>query len=162
MMSTAVAAWRQSFFLAAALSIIWQPVNALTSILDDTGSQAIDPVVSLKWERRAPSSEDGEAMLVGSTTVRFRLQVMNWQGRTAHIYLALPLQSLGPVHMSWTTRGALQSGAVQSGSRTLVYAGAVQDSIIEEVLLLTFLIPARLMPDHALPLNFHFELDDDR
>jgi len=147
------------FFLALPLVIIWRAAPATTLTLDDSGTQALDPGVSMRWQTAVPPRSGGADLLVGTTTIRVRINVMPWLKRSARIYLALPAQPPGPLAASWTTQGQLLPGQLRSGSRVLVYAGPITAGFIEDTLKFQFSVNAALI-GRAYPVNFHFEMDE--
>ncbi len=76
--------------------------------------------------------------MVGTTTIRVRLNVMPWLRRSGRIYLSLPAQQPGPIGASWVAQGRFLSGRVQSGNRVLVYAGPITTPFMEDVLKFQF------------------------
>jgi hypothetical protein len=147
------------FFLALPLVIIWRAAPATTLTLDDSGTQALEPGVSMRWQTAVPSRSGGADLLVGTTTIRVRINVMPWLKRSARIYLALPAQPPGPLAASWTTQGQLLPGQLRSGNRVLVYAGPITAGFIEDTLKFQFSVNAALI-GRAYPVNFHFEMDE--
>jgi hypothetical protein len=147
------------FFLALPLVIIWRAAPATTLTLDDSGTQALEPGVSMRWQTAVPPRSGGADLLVGTTTIRVRINVMPWLKRSARIYLALPAQPPGPLAASWTTQGQLLPGQLRSGNRVLVYAGPITAGFIEDTLKFQFSVNAALI-GRAYPVNFHFEMDE--
>jgi hypothetical protein len=153
--------WRGPFFLAAALTIIWtSAAPAKTITIDDSGSQALEPSVSMRWKTAAPSRRAADNVMVGTTTIRVRLNVMPWLRHSERIYLALPAQPPGPISLSWTTDGRFRPGQVESGNRVLVYAGPISSAFLEDTLTFQFKVAGTLM-QRAVPVTYHFELDED-
>jgi hypothetical protein len=149
-----------AFFLALALSIIWlSTAQAKTTTIDDSGTQALEPTVSMRWKTTAPPRSGVDNLMVGSTTIRVRINVMPWLHRSGRIYLNLPAQQPGPVTASWITQGRFLPGQVQSGNRTLVYAGPIATPFIEDVLRFQFSVNGTLM-QRPVPVTFHFEMDE--
>jgi hypothetical protein len=147
------------FFLALSLVIIWRAAPAATRTLDDSGTQALEPGVSMRWQTAVPPRSGGADLLVGTTTIRVRINVTPWLKRSARIYLALPAQPPGPLAASWTTQGQLLPGQLRSGNRVLVYAGPITAGFIEDTLKFQFSVNAALI-GRAYPVNFHFEMDE--
>jgi hypothetical protein len=112
----------------------------------------------LRWQTAVPPRSGGADLLVGSTTIRVRINVMPWLKRSARIYLSLPAQPPGPIAASWTTQGQLLPGQLKSGSRVLVYAGPITGGFIEDTLKFQFSVNAALIA-RPYPVNFHFEMD---
>ena len=96
--------------------------------------------------------------MIGTTTIRVRINVMPWVKRTGRIYLSLPAQAPGPISASWTTQGPLP-GQLQSGNRILVYSGPITTAFMEDVLRFQFTVNAALI-GRPCPVSFHFELDE--
>lgn len=134
------------------------PVHARSIVIDDTGTLPYDAPLVMRWEHPTPRGP-GNNLLVGTTTVRVRLNVAPWLHRPARIYLLLPAQQPGSLAASWTTQGRLLGGRVTSGSRTLVYAGLITTPYIEDVLQLTLNVDARNMRQ-LYHINFQFQMDE--
>jgi hypothetical protein len=95
-----------TFFLALALTIIWCSAAGAKSItIDDSGTTAIGPAVSMRWKTATPSRSGGANLMVGSMTVRVRINVTPWLRHSGRIYLSLPAQQPGPIGLSWITQG---------------------------------------------------------
>jgi hypothetical protein len=152
---------RAAFFLALALTIFWTPAaQAKTVVIDDSGTTALEPSVSMRWKSAAPSRSGTDNLMIGTTTIRVRLNVMPWLKRSGRIYLSLPAQAPGPIGASWTAQGRFLSGQVRSGNRVLLYAGPVTTPFMEDVLRLQFAVDGTLMR-RAFPVTFNFEMDED-
>ncbi len=150
-----------AFFLAWALSIIWaSPAQAKTIRIDDSGTQALEPAVSLRWKSAKPSRSAAGTLMVGSSTVRVRLNVTPWLHRSGRIYLTLPAQQPGPIAVSWLTQGRLLAGQIHSGNRVLIYAGLIAAPFLEDTLTLQFNVDGTLMT-RTSEVNFYFEMDEE-
>jgi hypothetical protein len=151
-----------TFFLALALSIIWSPASAAKiTVIDDSGTQALEPAVSMRWRDAAPARDGADnTLLAGTTTVRVRLNVSAWLNRVGRIFLVLPMRQPGSMEVVWTTQGLFQAGQLQSGNRVLVYAGAVTTPFMEEVMRFQFSIDGSLIRQQ-LPVTLRFEMDED-
>ena len=150
-----------AFFLAPALVIIWaSPTQAKTTPIDDSGTQALEPAVSMRWKNAAPSRSGADNLLVGAATIRVHINVMPWLKRSGRIYLVLPAQPPGPIGASWVAQGRFLSGQIQSGSRMLVYAGPITTPFMEDVLRFEFKVDGSLIR-RAVPVTFHFEMDEE-
>lgn len=148
------------FFLALPLVIIWHAAaSAKTVTLDDSGTEALEPGVSMHWQSPAPPRAGAADLLIGTTTIRVRINVLPWIRRSARIYLALPAQPPGPIGATWTTQGQLLSGQLRSGNRVLVYAGPITSGFIEDTLRFQFSVNAALI-SRPYPVSFHFEMDE--
>lgn len=150
-----------TFFLALALTIIWCSTAGAKSItVDDSGTTALGPAVSMRWKTATPSRSGGANLMVGSMTVRVRINVTPWLHHSGRIYLSLPAQQPGPIGLSWITQGRFQAGQVQSGNRVLVYAGPISTPFMEDTLTFQFTLDGTLMR-RAVPVTYHFEMDED-
>jgi hypothetical protein len=148
------------FFLVLAFTILCCPaLNAKTIVLDDSGTQALEPAVALHWKSVAPSRAAGGNLMSGNSTFRVRVNVAPWLKRNARIYLLLPLQQPGPVTVSWTTQGKLLPGQLQSGSRVLVYSGPITRPYLEDEVTFQFNVDGALIK-RAFPVNFQFVMDE--
>jgi hypothetical protein len=149
-----------AFFLAWPLTIFWPAAAAAKTVLiDDSGTQALEPSVGLHWKNVAPSRRSGGNLMIGSSTIRVRLNVMPWLHRTGRIYLNLPAQAPGPLTLSWTTQGHLLPGQLQSGNRLLIYTGAITAPVLEDTLTVQYGVDGALV-QRAFPVTFHFEMDE--
>ena len=149
-----------AFFLAHALSIIWAyAAQAKTTTIDDSGTQALEPSVSMRWKTAAPSRSGAGNLMIGTTTIRVRINVTPWLHRSGRIYLDLPAQQPGPITASWITQGRFRPGQVRSGNRALVYAGPISSPFMEDVLKFQFSVDGTLIR-HPFPVTFHFEMDE--
>ena len=153
-----------AFFLAGVLSIIWaSAAQAKTTAIDDSGTQALEPSVSLRWKTATPSRfrsrSRSDNMMVGTTTIRVRINVTPWLRRSGRIYLTLPAQQPGPIFASWVTQGRFTPGQVHSGNRMLVYAGPIAAPFLEEVMKFEFSVDGTLVK-RSFPVTFHFEMDE--
>jgi hypothetical protein len=149
------------FFLALCLSIIRLPdAFASTTVIDDSGTQLLEPSVSMRWQSVTPQRSGDNQQMLGTTTVRLRLNVTPWLRRSGRIYLALPAQPPGPIEATWSAQGVLRGGTLRSGSRALLYAGPITTPFIEDVLTLQFRVDGALM-QRALPVNFRLEMDEE-
>ena len=161
MMAMSRASLEPAFFLACVLSIIWaSAAQAKTITIDDSGTQALEPSVSMRWKTAAPSRSGDDNLMVGTTTIQVRLNVMPWLRHSGRIYLYLPAQQPGPLTASWITQGRFLPGQLRSGNRVLVYAGRISTPFLEEVLKFQFNVDGTLMR-RAFPVTFHFEMDED-
>jgi hypothetical protein len=154
-------AGRPTFFLVLAFSIIWAAAaHAKSMTVDDSGSVAIEPTVLMRWKTAVPTRNAAGKLMVGTMTVRVRLNVMPWLKHSGRIYLALPAQQPGPMSLSWTTQGRLLPGQLVSGNRVLVYAGPITTSFMEDTLTFQFSVAGTLM-QRAVPVTYHFEMDEE-
>ena len=128
-----------------------------THPVDDRASTVLAPVVNMKWDDGAPR-QGQRATVSGKLGVIVRLDVAQWKGQVGKIYMKLPPQSIGSVYTSWTTRGRLLPGTLRDGERTLVYAGPITDTMIEDTISLVIQADGnRLFKSEQL--HFSFEID---
>lgn len=133
--------------------------DAATFRVDDSATLPSEAQTTMQWQSPSPgrgASHDVE----GRSVITVRLNTAPWLNRNGKIFLALPAQPVGEVNAEWTTQGKLLAGQVRSGSRTLVYAGPIRASLIEDTILLRIWTDGRRL---AAPqrLDFHFEIDTD-
>jgi hypothetical protein len=151
---------RLTFFLALGVTIIWaKAAQAKSIVIDDSGSQAVEPSVSMHWKTAAPSRTAGGNQMVGTTTIRVRLNLTPWLRHSGRIYLSLPAQPPGPIGLSWVTQGRLLPGQLQSGSRVLVYSGPITSPFLEDTLTFQFTVNGSQM-NRTVPVSYHFEMDE--
>jgi hypothetical protein len=161
MMAVSRETFQPAFFLALALSIIWaSTARAKTITIDDSGTQALEPTVSLRWKSATPSRSGSNNLMVGTSTIRVRINVLPWLHRSGRIYLNLPAQQPGPITASWISQGRFLPGQVHSGNRVLIYAGPIATPFMEDVLTFQFSLDGTLIR-RATPMTFHFEMDED-
>jgi hypothetical protein len=152
---------RTAFFLAWALSIIWPGASSAKTVqIDDSGTIALEPSVNLRWKSVAPSRTGAENTMLGTSTLRVRLNVMPWLHRNARIYLNLPAQPPGPLTLTWNAQGRFIPGQVRTGNRVLIYAGAITTPFLEDTLNLQYSVDGSLVKRN-FPVTFHFETDED-
>jgi hypothetical protein len=150
-----------AFFLICPLSIIWaSAAQGKTTTIDDSGTQALESSVSMRWKSAAPSRRSPDNTMVGTTTIRVRINVTPWLRRSGKIYLNLPAQQPGPITASWVTQGRFMPGQLHSGNRVLVYAGPITSPFMEDVLKFQFSVDGTLIR-RATPVTFRFEMDED-
>jgi hypothetical protein len=149
-----------TFFLGVALTIIWPATaGAKTVTIDDSGSQALEPAVTMRWKNAGPSRSSAGNLMVGTTTIRVRINVTPWLHHSGHIYLSLPVQKPGPIGLSWISQGRFMPGQVASGNRVLVYAGPITTPFMEDTLTFQFSVDGTLMA-RPVPVTYHFEMDE--
>jgi hypothetical protein len=152
---------RPAFFLGLAFGIIWAATaQAKSSTIDDSGSTAIEPSVLMRWKTATPTRTAAGKLMVGTTTIRVRINVMPWLKHSGRIYLALPAQQPGPISLSWTTQGRLLPGQLVSGNRVLVYAGPITTPFMEDTLTFQFGVDGAFM-QRAVQVTYHFEMDEE-
>ena len=161
-MSAGYRARAAGFFLALLQGIIWSATAAAATLIDDSGSQSLEPSVTMRWQTPVPGRRGKRAddQLSGTVRVRVRLDLAPWLHRSGRIYLNLPSQPPGPIDINWTTQGRFSSGQLRSGNRMLVYAGPIESPVFEEQFVFQFSVDGRLL-DAATRVTYHFEIDED-
>jgi len=150
-----------TFFLVLAFSIIWSAAaQAKTTTIDDSGTTALEPFVSLRWKSAAPPRGGVDNSMIGTLTSQVRLNVMPWLKRSGRIYLSLPAQQPGPITLSWVAQGRFHSGQLRSGNRVLVYAGPITTPFMEDIFKFQFTVDGTLVR-RPFPVTFRFEMDED-
>lgn len=149
---------RIHFLLLVGLSLLISPIShAATYRVDDSATIVSDAQVKMRWRSSGANRVNGN-IVDGTTFVTIRLNTAPWLNKTGQIYMVLPPQPIGQVVVDWSTQGKLLPGSLVSGNRTLVYAGTIQQNMIED----TFYIQVhsdgtRLNDMHRL--EFYFEID---
>jgi hypothetical protein len=151
---------RRAFFLAVPLTIICASAARTAPVtIDDSGSEALSPSVTMRWKTAAPARAAADNVMVGTLTVRVRLNVMPWMHRSGRIYLVLPAQQPGPFTLSWNAQTRFLPGQVRSGGRQLVYAGPISAPFMEDTLTFQFTVAGALM-QRPVAVTYHFEMDE--
>jgi hypothetical protein len=130
-----------------------------TYIVDDSGSIPFETQVGTRW-REGGAGRQMSNDIEGSTTVTIRLNLTPWLNRNGRIYLALPQQPIGVVNVEWATQGRMLPGKLQSGQRTLVYAGPIRANVLEDNFTVRVVADGRRF-GATQRLQFHFEIDVD-
>lgn len=112
----------------------------------------LDPSLTLQWVPGAG------ALASASTTVSLQLNVANWIGQSAHIYMALPPANAGLVRATWTSGGRLLPGTMVSGERRLVYVGRIDSATLRDILRVRLDADSRRLPQ-SQTLAFGFEIE---
>jgi hypothetical protein len=132
--------------------------HAATFRVDDSQTQVLESTLPMRWQEFSPVASNHT--IEGNTRVHVRLNVAAWQGKVGKIYMVLPAQSIGTVQVSWRGQGKLLSGNLVSGQRSLVYAGPIQNALLDDVLALNLRADGRMVGSlHRL--EFHYEIDVD-
>ena len=145
--------------LAFALVVAASTAHAATFRVDDTATLPSEANTVMQWKSPAPgrgATNDVE----GRSVITVRLNTAPWMNRNGKIFLALPPVNIGEVTADWTTQGRLLAGQVRSGSRTLVFAGPIRSSVIEDTILLRITADGTRLASPQR-LDFHFEIDID-
>ena len=72
------------------------PADAKTTVIDDSGTLPYDAPLVLHWQQLSPRRPVNNRM-IGTLTVRVKLNVAPWLRRPGRIYLVLPVGPLPPV-----------------------------------------------------------------
>jgi hypothetical protein len=98
-------------FFASILTIIsCTSVDAKSVTIDDSGTESFEPSVRMRWQNATSRRSAANDVMIGTTTVRVRINVTRWLKHTARIYLSLPAQESGPIRLSWSSQGQFQPG----------------------------------------------------
>jgi hypothetical protein len=141
----------------AALIATARPALAATYPIDDSASLPGEAQVQMRWRTFGPSRRSAD-FVDGATVVTLRLNTARWVHHVGRIYMVLPAQPQGPVTVEWATQGRLLPGSLQSGDRTLVYAGPINAPMLEDTIRVQVHTDGRRLVS-AQRLQFHFEID---
>lgn len=152
-----------AFVLSPSLSLaltlaLSGPAHANPHRLDDSLSHTVPANAQMQW--RPQTSADPNAGVQASVRVNVRIDTSDWVGRTGRIYMVLPRDEASTMEAEWTTNGTLLPGRLVSGERTLVYAGRIAGTTLQDQML----VRLRSAPDwqsSSRRLTFYFELDVD-
>lgn len=133
---------------------------AATYIVDDSSTLPFETQVNTRWRDGVTGGRQMSNEIEGGATVSIRLNTQPWLNRNGRIYLVLPQQPIGVVNVEWATQGRLLPGKLQSGDRTLVYAGPIRSNAIEDNFTVRVVADGRRVLA-AQRLKFHFEIDVD-
>ena len=133
---------------------------AATYVVDDSGSIPFETNVSTRWRDGLSGGRQMSNDIEGGATVTIRLNLQPWLNRNGRIYLALPQQPIGVVNVEWATQGRMLPGKLQSGERTLVYAGPIRTNFLEDNFTVRVVADGRRVVA-TQRLQFHFEIDVD-
>jgi hypothetical protein len=145
--------------LAAAALALACAAQGATFRVDDSASLPGTAATTMQWRSLAPTraaSHDVE----GSTVITVRLNTAPWVNRAGKIFLVLPQQPGAEINVEWTTQGKLLPGQLRSGSRTLVFAGPIRTSLLEDTILMRIVTDGRRLVQPQR-LDFSFEIDLD-
>jgi hypothetical protein len=131
--------------------------HAASVRLDDSGSYAMESNVRMQW-RSAIASTGASAATEASVRVQIRIDTRAYAGQQGRVYMVLPQDAGPPLRAEWQTQGRLLPGSVNSGGRTLVYAGPLPGAALEDQLSLRLRSDVSWLSD-SRRLNFYFELD---
>jgi hypothetical protein len=154
--------------LLAGCRIVWvlaalfapEDAAAATYVVDDSGTIPYEAQAPTRWRTATGPNRQMSSEIEGAASVNVRLNVQPWQNRNGRIYLALPQQPIGVVNVEWATQGRLLPGKLQSGERTLVFAGPIRTAFLEDNLAVRVVADGRRV-NATQRLQFHFEIDVD-
>ena len=134
--------------------------NAATYVVDDSGSIPFETQIVTRWKDGVNGGRQMSNDIEGGATVTIRLNTQPWLNRNGRIYLALPQQPIGVVNVEWATQGRMLPGKLQSGERTLVYAGPIRANVLEDNFTVRVVADGRRVAA-TQRLKFQFEIDVD-
>ena len=147
--------------LLALAALAPESAPAATFVVDDTSTLPYDTNLPMRWrDSAATGGRQMSSEIEGATVVTLRLNLQPWLNRNGRVYLALPQQPIGVVNVEWSTQGRMLPGKLQSGQRTLVYAGPIRSPFLEDTFSVRVVADGRRV-DIAQRLNFQFEIDVD-
>lgn len=138
---------------------------ALAQRLDDSLSPRQQVDIRLDWQNKLhPERLDDaqlNAMVSHVNNYELRLNTFAQKGKTARIYLGLPLvirglDDPGAFRLSWTTHGVFADGTVTPGMRSLLYEGVINDDVMTDIVDFTIEIDGRAFRN---PITFEPEYD---
>jgi hypothetical protein len=147
-------AWLIAFVLLSPAA-----TSAATFRVDDSTSIPNETNVTMRWKSANPNRITGNTV-EGGILITVRLNVAPWLNKSGKIYMALPQQPIGMVNVEWTTQGRLLPGKLISGERTLVYAGPIRSSTLEDTFVVKVETDGKRLASPQR-LQFHFEIDLD-
>lgn len=145
---------------ALACALVAGATAAATYIVDDSSTIPYEAQAPTRWRNTIGAGRQMSNDIEGAATIAIRLNVQPWLNRNGRIYLALPQQPIGVVNVEWATQGRLLPGKLQSGERTLVFAGPVRTPFLEDNLTVHVVADGRRVISNQR-LQFHFEIDVD-
>ncbi len=144
----------------AALLAVGSSSSAATYVVDDSGTIPYEAHAPMRWRNATGGNRQMSSDIEGGAAVNVRLNLQPWLNRNGRVYLALPQQPVGVVNVEWSTQGRLLPGKLQSGERTLVFAGPVRTPFLEDNLTVHVVADGRRVISNQR-LQFHFEIDVD-
>lgn len=142
------------------LAFATMPSLAATYVVDDSSTIPYETNVVTRWRDGAGGGRQMSNDIEGGATITLRLNVQPWLNRQGRVYLVLPQQPVGVVNVEWSTQGRLLPGRLQSGERTLVFAGPIRTTTLEDTFNVRVVADGRRV-NAAQRLKFHFEIDVD-
>lgn len=133
--------------------------------LDDSLSpiQQVDIDMEWQYQRHLERLDETEinALISRVSQYELRLNTAAQKGKTARIYLVLPivirgLDDPGALRLSWTTHGIFADGTVTPGMRSLLFEGLISEEVMVDILDFSIEIDARSFRN---PITFEPEYD---
>ncbi len=148
----------RAIFVACCVTLVSVSSSfSATFRVDDSASVPHEPITAMRWRSLAPGRAADNAV-EGATFVTIRLNLAPWLNKTGKIYMVLPESSSNPIKVEWTTQGRLLGGRLVSGTRALVFDGAIRNTMIEDTIALRLETDGRRL-SAPQRLQFHFEID---
>jgi hypothetical protein len=133
--------------------------------LDDSLSPRQQVNIDMDWQYQRHLEQLDEtalnAMISRVSQYELRLNTAAHTGKTARIYLGLPvvirgLDDPGELRLSWTTHGIFTDGTVTPGMRSLLYEGLIDQEVMVDILDFSIEIDGRSFRN---PITFEPEYD---
>ncbi|MFO1322831.1 MAG: hypothetical protein U1F15_02100 [Burkholderiales bacterium] len=128
--------------------------------MDDSSTIPFEAQTPMRWRNTTGGNRQMSNEIEGGATVNIRLNLQPWLNRNGRVYLALPQQPVGVVNVEWATQGRMLPGKLQSGERTLVFAGPIRTAFLEDNFSVRVVADGRRV-NATQRLQFHFEIDVD-
>ena len=144
--------------MCVVIGLFCSVLQAGTFRVDDAGTVVSPSFADTRWIASVGRglSFDVEA----SARVNVRLNLSAWQGKQARIFLSSPKAHASSMRARWSSSGVLLSGSVESGARTLVWSGKINQAQLVDSLSLVVRTDGRAL-HAAQSLEFAFEIDLD-
>jgi hypothetical protein len=133
--------------------------QAATFKVDDSASETLQVTSTARWLNLSPRRGADNAVQA-QATVRVRLNVKPWQGKSAKVYMVNTGGDALAFQLRWSTTGTLLPGQLTPGQRSLVYAGSISSAQLADTLQITMDADGRYLNAPAA-LKFGFEIDVD-
>lgn len=126
--------------------------------VDDSMSRTVPANVELRWRDAVPG-RDTQHLLGAVFALQARLDVAAWVGRTARVYMAMPVTPQSTLSIQWAGSGTLSSGRLSGGQRHLVYQGVIPGPVLEDLLRVEVLADSRdAVQPRTVQFNFIIEV----
>jgi len=132
-----------------------QGIASRAHLIDDSLTQA--PLAQLRWRDPPPSGITSTALFAMSE-VRVVLNVQQWAGRQAKIYLRLAPQSPVNTTIEWPSGAIFLAGRLAAGQRQLVHEGRIASPLLRDTMRLTVDTDVSSAATMA-KLNLQFEIE---